>query len=115
MQTVVDMGTLDFGARHYNREILTTDYPLAETYPSISPYAYCAGNPIFRIDSNGMDRYFGIGGQFFGDDELSSDIVRIMDESVWDLNKTILVLSAVRSVMRVLNFSLKQVFQIRHR
>lgn len=27
--------------------------PLAEKYYSISPYAYCAGNPMNRIDVNG--------------------------------------------------------------
>ena len=27
--------------------------PLAEKYPGISPYAYCAGNPISRIDKSG--------------------------------------------------------------
>ncbi len=31
--------------------------PLAEKYYSISPYAWCAGNPIRRIDINGMDWY----------------------------------------------------------
>lgn len=29
--------------------------PLAEKYYSISPYAYCAGNPVRYIDPNGMD------------------------------------------------------------
>ena len=28
--------------------------PLAEKYPGISPYAYCAGNPVRLIDSKGM-------------------------------------------------------------
>jgi len=28
--------------------------PLAEKYYSISPYSYCAGNPVNRIDPNGM-------------------------------------------------------------
>ena len=27
--------------------------PLAEKYPGISPYAYCAGNPVSRIDKSG--------------------------------------------------------------
>jgi len=29
--------------------------PLAEKYYSISPYAYCGGNPVNRIDPDGMD------------------------------------------------------------
>ena len=29
--------------------------PLAEKYPSVSPYVYCANNPLKYIDPNGMD------------------------------------------------------------
>ena len=35
--------------------ILTSVDPLAEKYYSISPYAYCAGNPVRYTDPNGMD------------------------------------------------------------
>ena len=33
----------------------TTPDPEAESYPSISPYAYCAGNPIRYIDPSGCE------------------------------------------------------------
>ena len=48
---------LDFGARMYNPAIArwTTADPMAEKYYSVSPYAYCLGNPISVIDPNGMD------------------------------------------------------------
>ena len=49
----------DFGARMYspsNMRWLTMD-PLCEKYYSISPYAYCAGDPIKLIDPNGQDWY----------------------------------------------------------
>ncbi|MBO7227281.1 MAG: hypothetical protein J6V33_06840, partial [Bacteroidales bacterium] len=42
-----------FGARYYDSDILTgwlSVYPLADKYPSLSPYAYCALNPIRVID-----------------------------------------------------------------
>ena len=29
--------------------------PLAEKYPSISPYVYCADNPVMFTDDGGMD------------------------------------------------------------
>lgn len=29
--------------------------PLCEKYYSISPYAYCAGNPVLLVDPNGME------------------------------------------------------------
>jgi RHS repeat-associated protein len=55
-QTVIDLGFLDFGARMLETEIgrwFVID-PLAEKYYSLSPYAYCAGNPVNRIDPDGM-------------------------------------------------------------
>ena len=45
-----------FGARYYDSDLsglfLSVD-PMANKYPSISPYAYCAWNPIKIIDPNG--------------------------------------------------------------
>jgi hypothetical protein len=37
--------------------------PLAEKYYSISPYAYCAGNPVNRFDPDGMDWYTSTDGK----------------------------------------------------
>jgi RHS repeat-associated protein len=47
----------DFGARWLDNVRLqfTSMDPLAEKYYSISPYTYCAGNPVNKIDQNGMD------------------------------------------------------------
>ena len=47
----------DFGARHFTTSIprWTTIDPMAEKYYSISPYAYCAGNPMNSIDPDGRD------------------------------------------------------------
>ena len=42
-----------FKAEHSSR-FLTPD-PLAEKYPNISPYAYCANNPIKYVDPDGRD------------------------------------------------------------
>ncbi|MES2141131.1 MAG: RHS repeat-associated core domain-containing protein [Bacteroidota bacterium] len=45
----------DFGARIYDTRLgrwLSLD-PLQARYPSISPYAYCANNPIAAIDPDG--------------------------------------------------------------
>ena len=47
----------DFHARHYDPIVphfITMD-ELCEKYPSISPYAYCAGNPIRYVDSDGKE------------------------------------------------------------
>jgi len=44
-----------FGARYYDSDLsswLSVD-PLSNKYPSLSPYAYCANNPIILIDTDG--------------------------------------------------------------
>jgi len=47
-----------FGARYMDHELmamwLSVD-PLADKYPSISPYAYCAWNPVKLVDPDGME------------------------------------------------------------
>ena len=45
----------DFGARWYNSTSLTTPTadPLAAETPQLSPYAWCAGNPLRNIDPSG--------------------------------------------------------------
>ena len=52
--------TYDFEARYLSPSFhrFTTMDPLAEKYYSISPYAYCAGDPVNRVDLEGMDWYY---------------------------------------------------------
>jgi RHS repeat-associated protein len=47
----------DYSARYYDPALarFTTPDPLAEKYPSISPYAYCANNPVRFVDIDGKD------------------------------------------------------------
>jgi RHS repeat-associated protein len=47
----------DSEARWYYPAIMrtTTMDPLAEKYYSISPYAWCGNNPVYRVDPDGMD------------------------------------------------------------
>ena len=45
-----------FGARYYDSDLMTgwlSVDPLADKYPSLSPYNYCALNPIRVVDPNG--------------------------------------------------------------
>ncbi|MDD2345629.1 MAG: hypothetical protein PHI36_05500 [Bacteroidales bacterium] len=47
----------DFGARIYDSRLgrwLACD-PLMAKYPSLSPYAFCANNPILFVDYDGRD------------------------------------------------------------
>ena len=52
-----------FGARYYDPEIsglfLSVD-PLADKYAGISPYSYCAWNPVKLVDPDGEDPIYGI-------------------------------------------------------
>ena len=47
-----------FGARYMDHELMTmwlSVDPMADKYPSISPYAYCVWNPVKLVDSDGED------------------------------------------------------------
>ena len=46
-----------YGSRYYSSELSiwnSTD-PMADKYPSLTPYNYCANNPVKLIDPNGED------------------------------------------------------------
>ena len=46
----------DYGARMYDPAmgLFTQVDPLAEQYPHLNPYQYCAGNPVKYVDPDGM-------------------------------------------------------------
>ena len=55
-----DQGAYDFGARMYSPTdaCWSTMDPLCEKYYHISPYAYCAGNPVNLVDPDGRSWYY---------------------------------------------------------
>ncbi|MBO6247869.1 MAG: RHS repeat-associated core domain-containing protein, partial [Bacteroidales bacterium] len=56
-QIMGSLGWLDFGARMYDSYLgrwISTD-PLMEKYPQMSPYLYCANDPVNRIDPRGEE------------------------------------------------------------
>ena len=59
MDRMYGLDWLDYGARMDNPAIglWTQMDPLAEKYYNVSPYVYCGGNPVNRIDPDGMDWY----------------------------------------------------------
>ena len=52
-----ETGLTYFGARYYSSDLsiwLSVD-PMSDKYPSLSPYVYCANNPVKLVDPNGME------------------------------------------------------------
>ena len=52
-----------FGARYMDYELMTmwlSVDPMADKYPSISPYAYCAWNPVKLVDPDGKELYINV-------------------------------------------------------
>ena len=53
----VETGLSYFGARYYTSDLgiwLSVD-PMSAKYPSLSPYVYCANNPVKLVDPNGEE------------------------------------------------------------
>ena len=63
----------DYGARRYDPAFaqFTQVDPLCEQYPHLSPYAYCAGNPVRYVDPDGMDWYENEEGKMVWTDHIS--------------------------------------------
>ena len=79
-----------FGARYYDSDLsrlfLSVD-PMADKYPSISPYAYCAWNPLKLVDPNGEEqeeidtKYYNMKGELLFETNDGMDVaVLVYDE-----------------------------------
>ena len=56
-ETDVETGYSYFGARYYDSGLsiwLSVD-PMSDKYPSMSPYNYCANNPVILVDPDGRE------------------------------------------------------------
>ena len=66
-----------FGSRYYSSDLsiwLSVD-PMSDKYPSLSPYVYCANNPIKLVDPNGEEigDYYNWKGKYLGWDGHNDD------------------------------------------
>ena len=65
-----------FGARYYNSDLslwLSVD-PMSDKYPSLSPYNYCAWNPMKLVDPNGDSILINRQNQEKGNSQLLSSL-----------------------------------------
>ena len=62
------LNTYDYGARQYAPLLPMWDRvdPLAEKYYGVSPYAYCANNPVTFVDPDGRNPIYNSKGIFLG-------------------------------------------------
>ncbi len=72
-----------FGARYYDSGLsiwLSVD-PMSDKYPSMSPYNYCANNPVILVDPDGRDIWdINENGQVVGHiKDKSKDVIRRVD------------------------------------
>jgi RHS repeat-associated protein len=81
-----------FGARYLDHTLTTAWLsvdPMADKYPNISPYAYCAWNPVKLVDPKGeeIDDYFSHDGKYLGSDDAKTNNIRIISEMKWGMLK----------------------------
>ncbi len=71
-----------FGVRYYAPElkIFTQVDPLADKYPSLSPYLYCADNPMNILDENGDSLFILIGDKYVNWYDLPTDLSELPEE-----------------------------------
>ncbi|MBO7585936.1 MAG: hypothetical protein J6T13_01990 [Bacteroidales bacterium] len=83
-----ETGLSYFGARYYSSDLsiwLSVD-PMSDKYPSLSPYVYCANNPVKLVDPNGEEigDYFDQYGTFLGSDCRDDGKIHIIDRNLWN-------------------------------
>ncbi|MCR4828533.1 MAG: hypothetical protein K5864_03620 [Bacteroidales bacterium] len=96
-----------FGARYLDHTPLTlwlSVDPMADKYPSISPYAYCAWNPLKLVDPEGeeINPVFSKEGKLLGTDNLGfSGEAIVMDEKYFWQGMTHMMASAMGQSLSV--------------
>ena len=90
-QSLFGINWYDSGARFQTTDgIFTGIDPLAEKYYHISPYAYCAGNPVNVVDPTGMGLFRDEDGNYMYlfDDEYEEDTYKDENGKTWQRVKS---------------------------
>ena len=83
-----ETGLSYFGSRYYSSDLsiwLSAD-PMASKYPSMSPYVYCANNPVKLVDPNGEEigDYYDLNGKWLGRDRNNDNLAYTVTSVVKD-------------------------------
>mgnify|MGYP002522832571 CR=1 FL=1 len=73
-----ETGLSYFGSRYYSSDLsiwLSVD-PMSDKYASLSPYTYCADNPVKLVDPNGeeLGDYYDLNGRWLGRDRKNDNL-----------------------------------------
>ncbi len=85
-----ELGYVDNGARWRLNALSGIGFggidPLAAKYPWITPYSYCAGNPVKYTDPTGMffDDYYNEHGVYLYTDMKTTDYLQIIKQDAWN-------------------------------
>ena len=62
---------------------------MSDKYPSMSPYVYCADNPVKLVDPNGEEfgDYFNEFGKYLGTDCIDDGEIHIVKDAFWNAAK----------------------------
>ena len=114
-----------FGARYYDSDLMTgwlSVDPMADKYPGLSPYAYCANNPVKLVDPDGrmIGDYYDAQGNYLGWDGKDDNnvyivtdrnsILKIKSNNTTSLSDVKICLETnyfvLRNIEKVLNYSI---------
>ena len=116
LERTLPLDEYDFGARWMDPTVgarFTTMDPLAEKYYSISPYAYCGGNPINLIDPTGKEWEIGFENGRLSinvtvnltyDESLSEDIISNYKEEISSTLNSIITKTSKGSITASVTF-----------
>ena len=116
-----ETGLSYFGARYYSSDLsiwLSVD-PMSDKYPSLSPYVYCANNPVKLVDPNG-EAFVGVDGENVDVSQDKNGKISVGDNASEDLKRMASMINssgsktATKQFMKLANNECKIHFQIIH-
>ncbi len=88
--------------------------PQCERYYGISPYAYCAGNPVNRVDIDGrvITDYFDSSGEFLYTDKIDNGKIKISSPEIIEMAEVLSTPSEVNSFIADNSVSFHKAYEL---